>query len=68
MNNPLPEALKAETKFLSGWGRTNPVTSQVVQPSSVEQLQELIRGAPNFRPLIGSSWIPSEEPARQELE
>ena len=46
MNIPLPEALKAETKFLSGWGRTNPVTSQVVQPSSVEQLQELIRGAP----------------------
>ena len=46
MNAPLPEDLKAETKSLSGWGRTNPVTSQVVQPSSVEQLQELIRGAP----------------------
>lgn len=42
----LPEGLTAETKTLSGWGRTNPVTSQVVQPSSVEQLQELIRWAP----------------------
>ncbi|QNJ12254.1 putative decaprenylphosphoryl-beta-D-ribose oxidase [Synechococcus sp. M16.1] len=38
--------MTAETKMLSGWGRTNPVTCQVVQPSSVEQLQELIRGAP----------------------
>jgi decaprenylphospho-beta-D-ribofuranose 2-oxidase len=28
-----------------GWGRTNPVTAQVVQPNSVEQLQELVRGA-----------------------
>ena len=46
MNIALPEGLTAETKTLSGWGRTNPVTSQVVQPSSVEQLQELIRGAP----------------------
>ena len=46
MTIPLPEGLTAETKTLSGWGRTNPVTSQVVQPSSVEQLQELIRGAP----------------------
>jgi decaprenylphospho-beta-D-ribofuranose 2-oxidase len=33
-------------KTLSGWGRTNPVTAQVVQPSSVEQLQELVRSAP----------------------
>jgi len=37
----------AETKTLSGWGRTNPVTAQVVQPTSVEQLQELVRGAPS---------------------
>ena len=43
---PLPPGLTAETKTLSGWGRTNPVTAQVVQPSSVEQLQELVRGAP----------------------
>lgn len=32
--------------MLSGWGRTNPVTAQVVQPNSVEQLQRLIRSAP----------------------
>lgn len=43
---PLPAGLTAETKTLSGWGRTNPVTAQVVQPSTVEQLQELIRCAP----------------------
>jgi decaprenylphospho-beta-D-ribofuranose 2-oxidase len=43
---PLPAGLTAETKTLSGWGRTNPVCAQVVQPSSVEQLQELVRGAP----------------------
>jgi decaprenylphospho-beta-D-ribofuranose 2-oxidase len=42
----LPAGLTAETRSLSGWGRTNPVSAQVVQPSSVEQLQELIRGAP----------------------
>ena len=46
MTIPLPAGLTAETKSLSGWGRTNPVSSQVVQPSSIEQLQELIRGAP----------------------
>ena len=46
MTIPLPAGLTAETKTLSGWGRTNPVTAQVVQPSSVEQLQELVRGAP----------------------
>lgn len=46
MTIPLPTGLTAETKVLSGWGRTNPVSAQVVQPSSVEQLQELIRGAP----------------------
>jgi decaprenylphospho-beta-D-ribofuranose 2-oxidase len=43
---PLPAGLTAEKKTLSGWGRTNPVTAQVVQPSSLEQLQELVRGAP----------------------
>jgi decaprenylphospho-beta-D-ribofuranose 2-oxidase len=42
----LPAGLTAETRVLSGWGRTNPVTAQVVQPSSIEELQELIRGAP----------------------
>ena len=46
MTIPLPPGLTAETRTLSGWGRTNPVSSQVVQPSSIEQLQELIRGAP----------------------
>ena len=42
----LPPGLQSETRTLMGWGRTNPVTTQVVQPSSVEQLQELVRGAP----------------------
>lgn len=46
MTIPLPADLTAETKTLSGWGRTNPVSAQVVQPSSVEQLQELVCGAP----------------------
>ena len=46
MTITLPAGLTAETQTLSGWGRTNPVSAQVVQPSSVEQLQELIRGAP----------------------
>ena len=46
MTITLPQGLKAETKTLSGWGRTNPVTADVVQPLSVEQLQELIRVAP----------------------
>ena len=46
MTIPLPAGLTAETKTLSGWGRTNPVTAQVVQPSSVEQLPALVRGAP----------------------
>ena len=46
MNITLPAGLTAETRTLSGWGRTNPVSTMVVQPSSVEQLQELIRSAP----------------------
>ena len=44
MAQTLPEGLMANTEILSGWGRTNPVTCQVVQPSSVEQLQELTEG------------------------
>ena len=47
MKVPLPAGLTAETRTLSGWGRTNPVNAQVVQPTSVEQLQELVRGAPH---------------------
>lgn len=46
MTITLPAGLTAETRPISGWGRTNPVSAQVVQPSSIEQLQELIRGAP----------------------
>ncbi|MFO0015792.1 MAG: FAD-dependent oxidoreductase [Synechococcaceae cyanobacterium] len=46
MTITLPTGLKAETRTLSGWGRTNPVSAEVVQPSSVDQLQELVRGAP----------------------
>ncbi len=46
MTITLPAGLTAETRTLTGWGRTNPVSAQVVQPSSIEQLQELIRGAP----------------------
>ena len=45
MTISLPTGLTAETRSLSGWGRTNPVSAQVVQPSSLAQLQELIRGA-----------------------
>jgi len=44
MTHP-PLDLQTETRSLSGWGRTNLGTAQVVQPSSVEQLQELMRGA-----------------------
>ena len=46
MTITLPEGLSSETRTLSGWGRTNPVTSQVVQPSSMEQLRQLIRLSP----------------------
>ena len=42
---PLPAGLTAETRTISGWGRTKPVMSQVVQPSGREALQELIRQA-----------------------
>lgn len=37
----------AETCTLTGWGRTNPASAQVVQPETVEQLQELICAAPS---------------------
>jgi decaprenylphospho-beta-D-ribofuranose 2-oxidase len=39
---PLPAGLSAETRSLSGWGRTNPATAQVVRPSGIEQLQALM--------------------------
>jgi decaprenylphospho-beta-D-ribofuranose 2-oxidase len=42
----LPAGLTPESRTLCGWGRTSPVSAQVVQPSSLGQLQELIRGAP----------------------
>jgi len=42
----LPAGLTAEMRTLSGWGRTNPATSQVVHPTSIGQLQELMRDAP----------------------
>jgi decaprenylphospho-beta-D-ribofuranose 2-oxidase len=43
---PLPAGLRAEIVSLSGWGRTRPVSAQVVRPSDLESLQELIRQAP----------------------
>lgn len=46
MTITLPPGLTSETRILSGWGRTNPVNCQVVQPSTVEQLQFLVRSAP----------------------
>ena len=46
MTSTLPAVLKAETRTLSGWGRTNPVSAQLVQPATLEQLQVLVRGAP----------------------
>jgi decaprenylphospho-beta-D-ribofuranose 2-oxidase len=42
----LPPGLAAEAQTLTGWGRTMPVTSQVVRPCNLEQLQELVRQAP----------------------
>ncbi|MFI0401680.1 MAG: FAD-binding protein [Cyanobium sp.] len=46
MTLTLPHGLAAETQTLTGWGRTMPVTAQVVRPASLEQLQELVRQAP----------------------
>lgn len=51
MTLPLPAGLSAETRSLSGWGRTNPTTAQVVRPSGIEQLQALM-GASGPRSLI----------------
>ena len=42
----LPPGLQSETRTLMGWGRTNPISAQVVQPGNIKQLQELVRGAP----------------------
>ena len=42
----LPPGLKAETKTLTGWGRTHPVSARMVRPPSLVELQELIRAAP----------------------
>nr|WP_232197274.1 FAD-binding oxidoreductase [Synechococcus sp. CB0205] len=41
----LLSGLSAETRTLSGWGRTHPVSTSVVQPPTLEQLQALIRAA-----------------------
>jgi decaprenylphospho-beta-D-ribofuranose 2-oxidase len=41
----LPVGLAAEARTLTGWGRTMPVTAQVVRPGSLQQLQELMRQA-----------------------
>ncbi len=46
MTTSLPAGLKAETRTLTGWGRTNPDTTQVVQPANVEQLQAVVQAAP----------------------
>jgi decaprenylphospho-beta-D-ribofuranose 2-oxidase len=43
---PLPKDQTAETRSLSGWGRTAPVKAQVVTPASVQALQTLIQQAP----------------------
>ncbi|MFN6351657.1 MAG: FAD-binding protein [Cyanobacteriota bacterium] len=43
----LPSGLTAETQTLTGWGRTRPVTSHVLRPESIAQLQELICHAPS---------------------
>lgn len=47
MTFDLPLGLAAETRTLTGWGRTHPVSARVVQPSTVEQLQALVRAAPS---------------------
>ena len=39
--------LKGEVENLSGWGRTNQVKSKVVKPSSLEDLQNLVKNSPN---------------------
>ena len=42
MTITLPEGLTAETKTLSGWGRTNPVTSQVVHSVKIQADKSLL--------------------------
>ena len=42
---PLPAGLTAETRTLSGWGRTRAVEARVVQPGSLALLQELVQAA-----------------------
>ena len=42
----LPVGLTSQPKTVSGWGRTNPVEASVVQPATLEQLQQLVSGAP----------------------
>lgn len=41
----LPAGVAAEAQTITGWGRTMPVTAQVVRPGSLEQLQELMQQA-----------------------
>jgi decaprenylphospho-beta-D-ribofuranose 2-oxidase len=41
-----PPNLRSEIRTLTGWGRTNPVSAQVVQPRDVDQLQLLVSEAP----------------------
>ena len=41
----LPDDLMAESRILSGWGRTKLVSTQVVKPKTVDQMQRLIRKA-----------------------
>jgi len=38
-----PLGLQSKKRTLMGWGCTNPVSALVVQPNSIEQLQELVR-------------------------
>lgn len=45
MTHFLSADLTTETRTLTGWGRTGAVTARVVRPGSVDQLQELVRGA-----------------------
>ena len=43
----LPPGLTAESKTLTGWGRTHPVSARVVHPYTLAELQELVRAAPS---------------------
>jgi len=43
----LPPGLTAESKTLTGWGRTHPVSARVVHPSTLAELQKLVRAAPS---------------------